>query len=157
MSDPFATIPAADPAEIVTRKPFVTVAKPTVGLFDDSSKKKKRVDLTGPQKRWVAAQGMTCERVDHTNAFGARTVDFLGFADFLAMGEGVLLLIQTTTLDHVSHRLKKAQSLTTLRDWLAGGGRFEVHGWRKERARWQVRRVRVELVDGELVRREVSE
>jgi hypothetical protein len=78
--------------------------------------------------------------------------DLFGFADVLAVhpGRQNFLLVQATTADHVSARLKKATACPELAAWLRAGGKFEVHGWQDRAGRWQLRRVEVrgeELAD----------
>jgi hypothetical protein len=76
--------------------------------------------------------------------------DLFGFADLLACHprDGMFLLVQTTTADHVAHRLAKAKRRPELTLWLRAGGLFEVHGWARDRGgRWSVRRVAVRAED----------
>jgi hypothetical protein len=72
--------------------------------------------------------------------------DLFGVGDLLACHprDGLILLVQVTTADHVAHRLAKARARPELRAWIRAGGRFEVHGWSKGKdGRWRVRIVAV--------------
>lgn len=57
------------------------------------------------------------------------TRDLLGFADILALGDKVVLLVQTTTATHVSTRIRKIKGLATFDYAKRAGMRIEVHGW----------------------------
>jgi hypothetical protein len=73
-------------------------------------------------------------------------VDLWGFADYLAVRPGEILLVQTCRHSDASTREKKARNKPELRAWLEAGGRFEVHGWRQpdgQGTRWEnvIRRI----------------
>lgn len=109
--------------------------------------KKKRANLNPRQQEWFARNGYTFARVEHANAWGAVTVDLWGFADYLAVRPGEILLVQVTTLANAAAREKKARGKPELRAWLKAGGRFQVHAWRQPGGpgtRWEnvVREVR---------------
>jgi hypothetical protein len=78
-----------------------------------------------------------------------RRRDLFGFADVLAVHpqERLFLLVQATTAAHVAHRLAKARARPELAAWLAAGGGFAVHGWRKCGRRWRVKVVAVRAED----------
>jgi len=71
--------------------------------------------------------------------------------DFLRIGDIIgahkvhgFLMVQATSASNVSARLKKARGVIAMRTWLAAGGKFEVHGWAKNKSgRWAVRRVAI--------------
>ncbi len=70
--------------------------------------------------------------------------DLFGCMDVLTFHpcENEVLAIQCTTSAHVSDRLKKAQGLADLAEWLRMPcRRFEVWGWFKSAGRWQVKRI----------------
>src|SRR6202022_644362 len=75
--------------------------------------------------------------------------DLWGFGDVLAAhpADRVLLIVQSTTVDHVAGRLAKARARPELALWLRAGGMFEVHGWRRRGRRLQVKRVAVRAED----------
>jgi hypothetical protein len=92
--------------------------------------------------------------------------DFYGYIDATGIRPDIagMLGVQVTTAAHISHRLKKAENLTTtwetkggdvytanhLEWWLRNGNRFQIHGWRKGRAgRWQVSMREVRILDGD--------
>lgn len=154
---PFSDTPDADPSKIEVRKPFVRVEKPTVGLFDDSSKKAKRADLNPVQKRWFERNGWAFYRAEKANAWGSVTQDMWGCADYIACHpQRGFLLVQTTSLSNIATRFRKAEQAPELLVWLAAGGAYEVHGWFKDGARWAVRRVSLLHEAGKFVRQEVE-
>jgi hypothetical protein len=68
--------------------------------------------------------------------------DLFGIGDLLALTVGEPpLLVQATTLVNLSARVTKARASAGLAVWLRTGSRFEVFGWRKDRAtgRWVVK------------------
>jgi hypothetical protein len=71
--------------------------------------------------------------------------DLFGFADVLAFHQRdkAFLLVQTTRVAHLAHRMAKARSRPELRAWIRAGGRFEVHGWARRGDRWECRVVTV--------------
>lgn len=96
--------------------------------------------------------------------YGTR-VDFLGFADILALdGQGGYLAIQACAGASLAARLHKAMDVPELKDHLAQGNRFQVWGWREiwvkskggasQRRRWQPKIVSVVLRDGMLFHEE---
>ncbi len=70
-------------------------------------------------------------------------------ADVLAAhpGDGVVLLVQCTTDDHVAARLDKARQLPDVAAWLRAGGKWECWGWSRRAGRWYVRRVALSAAD----------
>lgn len=103
--------------------------------------KRKKTDLNPFQKKWFEDNGYTWARVEHSNAFGAVTVDLWGFADYLACKPGDIVLVQTSSHANASARIKKAKATKELWAWLASGGRYEFHGWRQPngpRTKWEV-------------------
>jgi len=81
-----------------------------------------------------------CEITEHWNKWSKTRHDLFGFIDILAVREDVIIGVQTTTADHVSHRINKivnerAGELERLRGHFV----LQVHGWRKKGNRWQPR------------------
>ena len=99
--------------------------------------------------KYLRKQGYLCEVVEKRVPMVNITRDLFGFADIFAVRDQdqAHLLVQTTTLVHISTRLKKAMALPSLLTWLRSGGRFEVHGWYKKDGLWQVERRVVTLED----------
>jgi hypothetical protein len=91
--------------------------------------------IAAPVERWLPAVN--------------RRADVWGFGDLLAASPAgrVILIVQTTTVDHVAARRAKARARPELAVWLQAGGAFEVHGWCLRAGRWHVRRVAVRPED----------
>jgi predicted RecB family endonuclease len=75
------------------------------------------------------------------------TKDLFGFIDIIAIRDGEILAVQTTSGSNVAARITKIRESATFARVLAAGMRIEVHGWRKPtktRARWDLRVENVE-------------
>lgn len=79
--------------------------------------------------------GALAQVVERYNPHAKRRVDLFGFIDVVALGwvEGVIG-IQTTTTDHISHRLDKLRTecADNMRRWLQCGNHLVIHGWAKQ-------------------------
>jgi hypothetical protein len=75
--------------------------------------------------------------------------DLFGCIDIVAVrrGESGALGVQSTTRDHISHRRTKAAALPALRTWLAAGNRFQLHGWYRQGAKWEVKIIELRQED----------
>ncbi len=75
--------------------------------------------------------------------------DLWRFGDVLAVhpGRRAFLIVQTTSLPNVAHRLAKARRQAELGLWLKAGGFFEVHGWTRRNGRWACKRIVVHQGD----------
>jgi len=67
--------------------------------------------------------------------------DLFGWVDILAIKGAETLAVQCTSYSGVSERLKKIRDSDTLDAVRAAGWSIQVHGWRKVKSRWAVRRV----------------
>ncbi|MHC1768165.1 MAG: hypothetical protein AB9869_28490 [Verrucomicrobiia bacterium] len=80
----------------------------------------------------LRSAGWTAFVVEHWNAFARVKQDLLGIADILAVRDDATMLVQTTTADHVSHRLARIKTVPAAKAWLAcPSRRIAIHGWRK--------------------------
>jgi hypothetical protein len=102
-----------------------------------------------PTQRSLAklrADGWLVTVVEKWNSHARVTQDLFGFADLLAIKDGMTLLVQTTTRHNVSARLRKITASATAALWLGSPHRaIVVHGWfqKMKRKRWRCRIVRV--------------
>jgi carbonic anhydrase len=62
-----------------------------------------------------------------------------GFIDLLAVRDGEVLAVQTTSASNVSSRVKKIADHDNVAIIRKAGIRIEVHGWEKRGNRWEVR------------------
>jgi hypothetical protein len=91
--------------------------------------------------------------VEHWNPYAKVRQDLFGFGDLLAIQGNVIMLVQTTTGDHVAERISKIRECPAAAIWLGSSTRLiEVHGWRKigergKRKLWECREVVVQQAD----------
>lgn len=113
--------------------------------------------MSSPTSRtleYLRRNGLTAGVVEKWVPQTRRRVDFLGFADVLALESGRrgVLAIQATSGDHHADRVQKIVRLLTAKRWLECGNRIEVWSWRKkgkagERKVWTIRREPIVLAD----------
>ena len=83
-------------------------------------------------------RGYWAEKVEQRLTFkGFVTRDLFGCVDIIAVREGEIIGVQTTSRSNLAARRTKALGCPGLAVWLAGGGRFVLHGWGKVGARGQ--------------------
>lgn len=73
------------------------------------------------------------ERFDH---FARKRKDLFGFGDILAIREGEVVVVQTTTFSNRLARKKKIMESELLPVVLSAGILVVIHGWHKVRGRW---------------------
>jgi hypothetical protein len=97
---------------------------------------------TGRTLQYLRRLGFVATVVERWLPRVRRRRDAFG-ADVLAAhpGDGVVLLVQCTTGNHLAHRLDKARQLQDVAAWLRAGGKWECWGWSLRAGRWHVRRV----------------
>ena len=86
--------------------------------------------------------GYRAEVVERFNSFTKRRHDLFGIADIVAIREGEVLLVQTTSGSNVAARVSKIAESEATPDIRKAGMGIIVHGWRKSaRNRWVLREV----------------
>ena len=78
--------------------------------------------------------GALAQVVERYNPHAKRRVDLFGFIDIVALdGKPGTLGVQTTSADHISHRLAKLREecAAAMTRWLEAGNRLVIHGWAK--------------------------
>lgn len=82
------------------------------------------------------------EVVEHYDHFQQRRHDLFGLWDILAIDDtrGNVLAVQTTSVDHVSHRVRKIADHPNLPACRKAGWTLVVHGWKKVKGRWVLAR-----------------
>lgn len=89
-------------------------------------------------REWIEAQGCKAQRVDSYDARFKRSHDLMGAWDFLGMGDGQTIAVQTTTKPNASARVRKLRDGTALEQALLAGWRCVVLGWHKtKQGRWE--------------------
>jgi hypothetical protein len=99
-----------------------------------------KVNLTVKSRDKLKEDGFTLvETVERWNSFARVKNDLFGIIDVLAVGGGVTLAVQVTSRDNMSSRRKKITESPAYPELLEAGWRVELHGWYKEKNRWQVK------------------
>ena len=76
----------------------------------------------------------------HVGPFGIRQ-DLFGFGDLLALRKGEILLVQTTSGDHMAERVTKIVEHDNYPRVIESGMQVAVHGWRKLKAGWACKEI----------------
>ena len=76
----------------------------------------------------------------HVGPYGIRQ-DLFGFGDLLALRQGEILLVQTTSGSNLAARVTKIMSHVNFPLVVASGMKVRVHGWRKLKAGWACKEV----------------
>lgn len=63
-----------------------------------------------------------------------------GFADILAVGNGEIVAVQTTSNANLSARQKKILNEPRAHTWVVNGGIISLHGWSKKGAKGKAKR-----------------
>lgn len=92
-------------------------------------------------KRELEKQGYLVEITERWNAFARKRKDLFDFIDLLAIKDGEILGVQTTSASNISARLKKITEHPNFSPVRASGIKVVVHGWKKEKNRWKVKEV----------------
>lgn len=111
--------------------------------------------MSSPTQRslaWLKKYGYEPGIVERWIQQARKRIDLLNCIDIVAVKEGVILGVQTTSDSSLSAHYKKCLAEPKLRLWLLAGGRFALHGWSKKGARgkrklWQVRVILISLED----------
>jgi len=108
--------------------------------------KKRKKSSTSPTQRTLKAmreRGYFCQVVEKFNSFTRTRNDFAGFIDVLCLGDNEIVGVQSTSDDHVSHRIAKISEHENVGIVRKAGIRILVHGWRKKGRNWVLREVDV--------------
>lgn len=82
--------------------------------------------------------------VEYYNSFSRKRVDLFGAWDIMAVGNGEVLLVQTTSGSNVSARVRKIADNAFTPLLREAGVRLEVHGWRQVKRKWKNGNTRLE-------------
>ncbi len=99
----------------------------------------------------LRARGYVAEVTEKWNPYAGIRQDLWGFVDILAIREGEILGVQTTSGSHVAERINKIAASPLIATVLSAGVKVVVHGWDKKGARGKVKRweCREELLNAE--------
>lgn len=101
--------------------------------------------MGSPTSRSLAVlkkEGYEAQVVERWNPYARVRVDLFGFIDIVAIKDGVIAGVQTTSQSNVGARVKKILAIPQAKLWLLAGGKIIVHGWVKKgkkdaRKTWQ--------------------
>jgi len=108
-----------------------------------------RMTPTQRSLKKLRSEGWFVALTEHWNPFAKVKQDLFGFIDILAIRGDETLAVQTTSGDHVSHRLEKINACQAASFWRESPTRkIVIHGWRKvgsrgKRKTWKCREVPV--------------
>jgi len=99
------------------------------------------MSLTARSTALLRERGFIVATVEHYNAFTKRKHDLFGCIDLLAIGNGVTVAVQVTSKSNLSARKHKIEEAEAYPEMLRSGWKVVLHGWFKEKNRWQVKEV----------------
>lgn len=110
------------------------------------AKGKKRVSYTPKSVKYLKDNGwLIVENVEHWNSFARIMKDLIGFVDVWAYHpERGHLFVQSTSKSNTSTRIKKIiEEHGVQARWLVEVryNKIVVHGWYKEKNRWQLKEI----------------
>lgn len=97
--------------------------------------------LTGRSTALLREQGYIVATVEHYNAFTKRKHDLFGCIDLLAIGNGETVAVQVTSKSNLAARRHKIEEAEAYPEMIRSGWRIVLHGWYKEKNRWQLKEV----------------
>ena len=86
-------------------------------------------------------RGYMVATVEHYNSFTKRKHDLFGCIDLLAIGNGETVAVQVTSKPHLANRRHKIEEAEAYPEMIRSGWRIVLHGWFKEKNRWQLKEV----------------
>ena len=100
----------------------------------------RSVNLTVKTRDRLKTEGFKLvETVERWNSFARIKQDLFGIIDVLAVGGGRIIAVQVTSRDNMSSRRRKMHDSEALPELLDAGVEVELHGWYKEKNRWNVK------------------
>jgi hypothetical protein len=84
-------------------------------------------------------QGYLVATVEHYNSFTKRKHDLWGCIDLLCIGNKETVAVQVTSKSNLSARRYKIEESEAYPEMLRSGWRIVLHGWFKEKNRWQLK------------------
>ena len=97
--------------------------------------------LTTRSTVFLREQGYIVATVEHYNAFTKRKHDLFGCIDLLCIGNGETVAVQVTSKSNLAARRHKIEETEAYPEMLRSGWRIVLHGWFKEKNRWQLKEV----------------
>lgn len=79
--------------------------------------------------------GYSAQVVERWNPYARVRVDLFGFIDVVAIKDGEIIGVQTTSKGNITTRIKKILDIPEAKVWLRSGGKIIVQGWGKQGAK----------------------
>ncbi len=99
------------------------------------------MSLTARSTAVLRERGYMVATVEHYNSFTKRKHDLWGCIDLLAIGNGETVAVQVTSKSNLSTRRHKVEEAEAYPEMIRSGWRIVLHGWWKEKNRWQLKEV----------------
>ena len=99
------------------------------------------MSLTARSTAHLRDLGYMVATVEHYNSFTKRKHDLFGCIDLLAIGNGETVAVQVTSKPHLSNRRHKIEEAEAYPEMIRSGWKIVLHGWWKEKNRWQLKEV----------------
>jgi hypothetical protein len=95
--------------------------------------KPKKTSPTQRSLKMLRDEGWICAITEHWNPFAHIRQDLYGFIDILAIREGQMLAVQTTSNPHATEREKKVRDNPAYKILISTGCDIDIHGWKQEK------------------------
>lgn len=103
----------------------------------------------------IRDEGFFIGKVEHYNSFSRKKQDLFGIIDYVAMGNGMIVGVQSTSYASKSaHRMAILES-SVLPVWLRSGGKFLLVCWKKNAIK-KSKKALAAIEDGEEVKERYS-
>ena len=99
------------------------------------------MSLTARSTAHLRDLGYMVATVEHYNSFTRRKHDLWGCIDLLCIGNGETVAVQVTSKTNLSARRHKIEEAEAYPEMIRSGWRIVLHGWFKEKNRWQLKEV----------------
>lgn len=99
------------------------------------------MSLTARSTAHLRDLGYMVATVEHYNSFTKRKHDLWGCIDLLAIGNGETVAVQVTSKSNLAARRHKIEEAEAYPEMLRSHWRVVLHGWFKEKNRWQLKEV----------------
>lgn len=87
------------------------------------------IDTNGLSRRHMESMGYEVEKAEIYNHYSRRYHDMFGFIDFICIGNGHTIGLQTTSWGHYKEHRDKILSEPRHKQWKSAGNHILLHGW----------------------------
>lgn len=89
-------------------------------------------DYNAKTIKLIRDAGFFIGRVEHYDSFSRKRHDLFGIIDYVAMGQGSIIGVQSTSYSGKSAHKAAIEDSRTVRMWLKCGGKFLFVAWKKK-------------------------